>query len=109
MQEKELAGLAGRLLSGEVNFADRLLAVLREANSPLLSGLHKAIVAEVKELGLPQKVQLNYDRTLEKPGLQISLEASGVRELKELLQSLSESLEKSEWSRLFRLLGYERE
>ncbi|NPV82142.1 MAG: ParB N-terminal domain-containing protein [Candidatus Aminicenantes bacterium] len=108
-REEKLAGLTGRLLKGEISAADRLLAALREENSPLLSGLHRAIEAEVRTLGLPPKVRLDYDRALEETILRISLEAGEVTDLKEALQSLSETLEKKEWRRLFQLLHYEGE
>lgn len=105
----ELSGPVSRLLRGEIAAADRLLVALKEANSPLLSGLQRKIESEVKALNLPEKIRLNYDRTLEKPTLHLSLEAGSVKELKEALQSLVMSLENQKWNRLFRLLGYEGE
>ncbi len=108
-REERLAGPTGRLLKGEISAADHLLAALREENSPLLSGLRRAIEAEVRNLRLPEKVRLDYDHNLEKSVLRIGFEAGGVTELKEVLQSLSGALEKKDWNRLFQLLHYEGE
>lgn len=108
-REERLAGPTKRLLRGEVSAADLLLSTLREENSPLLSGLRRSIEAEIRHLRLPPKVRLDYDRNLEKPVLRIGLEAGGVTELKEALQSLSETLENTVWRRLFQLLHYEGE
>lgn len=107
--EERLSGPIGRLLKGEISAADRLLTILKEENSPLLSGLRRAIDTEFRNLGLPEKVQLDYDRSLEKPVLRISLEAGEVTDLKEALQSLAGTLENWEWQRLFQLLHYEGE
>lgn len=108
-REKKLAGPIGRLLKREISAADRLLTILKEENSPLLSGLCRAIEAEVRNLKLPEKVRLDYDRSLEKPVLRISFEAGEVTDVKKALQSLSGILENREWQRLFQLLHYEGE
>lgn len=109
VRKEKLAGPTGRLLKGEISAADRLLAALREEKSPLLSGLRQSIEVEVRNLGLPEKVRLDYDRALEETILRISLEAKEVTDLKKALQSLSASLENPEWRRLFQLLHYEGE
>lgn len=107
-REGELAGLIARLLKGESGAADNLLTALRQANSPLLSRINQAIGEEIKRLSFPC-VTLDYDRSLEKPALRLALEAGELKELKQIVKSLSDSLESGAWDRLFELLHYEGE
>lgn len=106
--EPELAGAVDRLLKGETDAVDRLLGALRKANSPLLSRVNKAMDEEIKRLSL-SGVKVDYDRSLEKRGLRLELEASEFRELKQAVKSLADSLETGDWNRLFELLHYEGE
>ncbi|MDI6699079.1 MAG: ParB N-terminal domain-containing protein [Candidatus Saccharicenans sp.] len=107
-REGELAGLIDRLLKGESGAADCLLTAIRQANSPLLSRINKAIGEEIKRLNL-RGVTLDYDRSLEKPTLCLTLEAGELKELRQTVKSLSGSLGSGGWHRLFELLHYEGE
>ncbi|MCX8161146.1 MAG: ParB/RepB/Spo0J family partition protein [Candidatus Saccharicenans sp.] len=108
-REERLAGLIARVLKGERAAVDDLLTVLRRVSSPLISRLNQAIAEEIRQIGLPERVRLDYDPSLEKRVLRLTLEAAEQGDLKRAVDSLADSLERGYWKRLFQLLGYEGE
>ncbi|MDI6845126.1 MAG: ParB N-terminal domain-containing protein [Candidatus Saccharicenans sp.] len=106
VREKGLDRITGSLRKGESAAFDRLLAELRKITSPLRSRLSEEISEKIKELKLPLKVQVDYDPTLEKPGLKISFEARSAGQLEEIIKSLSENFSLNNWDSIFQLLNY---
>ncbi|MGB4705010.1 MAG: ParB N-terminal domain-containing protein [Candidatus Saccharicenans sp.] len=106
VREKGLDGITDSLRKGESAAFDRLLAELRKITSPLRSRLNEELSEKIKELRLPLKVQVDYDRTLEKPGVKISFEARSARQLGEIIKSLSENFSQNDWDSIFQLLNY---
>ncbi len=104
--EEEIGTVIGRLTAGELEAAGALLSVLRKFNSPTVWRLNQAISDRIRQLELPPEISLDYDRTLEKTGLKICLEAGSTREFKEVLRCLSERLASQEWEEIFKLLHH---
>lgn len=107
--EEGLEAFAGRLRKGDLSAADRLLAELRMANSPMLFRLNQAISGQIERLELPEKFKLDYDRNLERPALRVSVEAENSQNLKQAIRWLAENLESRDWEKLFQLLNYKGE
>lgn len=104
--ESEIKVLIRRLMDGEIEVAGTLLSVLRKFSSPIVWRLNQAIYERIKKLGLPPTISLDFDRTLEKPALKITIEADRIRELNEVIKMLSEKLDSPEWDAIFDLLHY---
>lgn len=104
--EDELRVLIRRLMEGEVGVAGTLLTVLRRLCSPAVWRLNQAICERIMKLELPPTISLDFDRTLEKPALKVSLEVDSSLELKEVIKSLLEKLDSPEWGKIFELLNY---
>lgn len=89
-----------RILAGE-----KLLEVLRSLVYPLVTRIRKEIDKEVKDLELPQRIKVEYDRSLEDNRLRIVLEPSSLGELKNLQKILSLPEKERHWQKLFDLLN----
>jgi hypothetical protein len=109
---KELSGELGLAACLEVfqkdrlSAGDKLLSVLRKEVNPQVSRLNESISRTIKQLRLPERVGLDYDRTLEKNRIRLIAEARSACELKTSLSNLLESLNDEKWTKLFAFLNH---
>ena len=108
-QEPEIASCLELFKKGRPEAGGRLLSLLRKESRPQISGLNNEMDLTIKGLRLPQKVNLEYDRTLEKSSLRLVLEVESRTELEKLLHSLTEKLRDERWQRLFEILNHKGE
>ncbi|MBC7350208.1 MAG: hypothetical protein H5U05_09570 [Candidatus Aminicenantes bacterium] len=104
--EEEIGDTIRRLIAGEPEAAGALLSVLRKFSSPRLWHLNQVISERIKKLELPPEISLDYDHSLEKAALKISLETASTGELKEVIKCLSQRLGSPVWDAIFELLHH---
>ncbi|MDY0231633.1 MAG: ParB N-terminal domain-containing protein [Candidatus Saccharicenans sp.] len=84
---------------------DQLLSILRKEAYPQMFRLNELIGQTIKQLRLPEKVSLDYDRTLEKTHLKLMAEVRSVFELETYLNQLVKSFNDENWAKLFDILN----
>lgn len=104
-EEPKFQAVLGRLETDRVQTAEKMAEILKEKLSPLVSEITREIEKEIRALSLPPQVRVEYDRTLEEPGLRLQAELSSAEELKDLLGELGTAERERHWSNLFKIMN----
>lgn len=107
VEQPEIAFCLEMFKRDRLTAAEKLLLVLRKEINPVVHGRSEEIDKELKQLGLPENIRLNYDRTLEQTSLTFQVRIDSEQELRKTIDEISRSLDKKNWSRLFELLQSE--
>ncbi|MDD8021063.1 MAG: ParB N-terminal domain-containing protein [Acidobacteriota bacterium] len=105
LAEREIEPLVQEIRGKKPQAGDRLMTVLRERVNPLVNQINREIRQKIKQIDLPEKCCLSYDKSLEKTFVSLNLMAGTEEELVAAVSHLSNSLKTDQWSSLFRLLG----
>jgi len=104
VEQPEMAFCLEMFRKDRLAAAEKLLLVLRKEINPGISSRGEEIDRELKQLGLPESIRMNYDRTLEETSLTLQVRIDSEQELRKAIDEISRSLDEKNWSKLFELL-----
>lgn len=78
---------------------------VHERRFPKLTGWNRSIEEAARSLNLPASVRIEWDRTLEAPGVEVRIHADSAKEIKHLTERLSSGPAERAFHRMFRMLS----